>query len=62
MAFYKLDGEDLLCAPNFVHGPSYDLSAEQCAEYTYPVQGWYWFDTEGLAREFYGLPDPQPQE
>ncbi len=45
--FYKLDG-DLLYAPNFVLGPfdSFALFAEKKDEYTYPVDGWCWFDSE----------------
>lgn len=45
MSFYKKTTEELLVAPNFVRGPGFDLFAEQRAEYTYPVDGWYWFDT-----------------
>ena len=55
--FYKLDS-DLLYGPNFVLGPyeSYTLRKETKNEYTYPVDGWYWFDTEEEAREFFVLP------
>ena len=45
MSFYKKTTEELLVAPNFVMGPGFELRAEQRAEYTYPVDGWYWFDT-----------------
>jgi len=45
MAFYKRDGEELLVAPNFVRGPGFDLFAETRGQNTYPVDGWYWFDT-----------------
>jgi hypothetical protein len=56
--FYKLDG-DLLYGPNFVLGAygAYELRKESHAEYTYPVDNWYWFDSEELAREFFGLPE-----
>lgn len=55
--FYKLDGE-LLYGPNFVFGPygAYELRKETHTENEYPVDGWYWFDTEKQAREFFGLP------
>jgi hypothetical protein len=42
--FYKLDGS-LLHAANWIHAPSYELYADQKDTYTYPVDGWYWFDT-----------------
>jgi hypothetical protein len=45
MSFYKRDGEELLVAPNFVRGPRFELFAETHAENTYPIEGWYWFDT-----------------
>ena len=45
MSFYKRDGEELLVAPNFVRAPTFDLFAETYAENTYPIEGWYWFDT-----------------
>jgi hypothetical protein len=53
--FYKLDG-DLLYAPNYVLNANYELYRELHETYTYPVDGWYWFDTEAEAREFFGLP------
>ena len=53
--FYKLDG-DLLYAPNYVLNANYELYKEQYETYTYPVDWWYWFDSELEAREFFGLP------
>ena len=55
--FYKLDG-DLLYAPNFVLGPyqQYELRKETHQEHTYPIDGWYWFDTENEARVFFNMP------
>ena len=32
-------------APTFVQGPDYSLTIENHSEHTYPVDGWYWFDT-----------------
>lgn len=60
--FYKLDpGGTLLYGPNFVINADYALYRDQHETYTYPVDGWYWFDTEAEAREFFGLPpDPGP--
>jgi hypothetical protein len=53
--FYKLDG-DLLYGHWVVYGPDYTLLREDHTTYTYPVSGWYWFDTEAEARGFFGLP------
>lgn len=52
--FYKLDGE-LLFGPNFVLKQNYELYRETYAAYTYPVDGWYWFDTGEQAKLFFGL-------
>ena len=45
MSFYKKDNDDLLSAPNSVTGPNFELLSENKDTYTYPVDGWYWFDT-----------------
>ena len=45
MSFYKREGEELLVAPNFVYAPGYTLKAEDKDTYTYPQDGWYWFNT-----------------
>lgn len=54
--FYKLDGEVLLYAPNGVMAPDYSIDRSGKDDYTYPVYGWYWFDSEAEARLFFGLP------
>ena len=56
--FYKLDGEILLYAPNFVLNANYELRKETHTEHTYPIDGWYWFDTEQEAKDFFGIVDP----
>jgi hypothetical protein len=53
--FYKLDSE-LLYGPNFVLHASYELLRDTKDQHTYPVDGWYWFDTEAEARKFFDLP------
>ena len=58
--FYKLDSGILLFAPNYVLNADYELNAKTKDENKYPVNGWYWFDSEALAREFFGLP-PAPE-
>jgi hypothetical protein len=60
VGFYKLDGEILLHAPNEVSSAFYDLSHKNHEQYEYPVDGWYWFDSEEQAREFFGLPPIEP--
>jgi hypothetical protein len=55
--FYKLDGDQLLFGPNGVMGPTYDLERSSKDTHTYPVEGWYWFDSEAEAREFFDLPE-----
>ena len=42
--FYKFDGS-LLYGPNFVLNKDYELRKETKDDNTYPVDGWYWFDT-----------------
>ena len=56
--FYKLDGEELLYGPNFVLGTysAYELRKETKDTHTYPVDGWYWFDSEENAKVFFKLP------
>ena len=54
--FYKLIDE-----VNYTYGPEvinaeYQLLTEDKDTYAYPVDGWYWFDTEEEAREFFNLP------
>lgn len=52
--FYKLDGE-LLYGPNFVLNKYYELRREMHQQYVYPIDGWYWFDTEQLAKQFFNI-------
>jgi|688.fasta_scaffold1756593_2 hypothetical protein len=44
--FYKKDNEELLYAPNIVEGNGFVLVAQDKDQYDYPVDGWYWFDSE----------------
>lgn len=64
--FYKYMNGELFCGPIFVYG-AYDafrLFREERNTYTYPVDGWYWFDSEEEARIFFNipLPDPNPND
>ena len=64
--FYKLFNEEgnymqgnvvvnINYAPNFVDAPTYKLAIERKNEPTYPVDGWYYFDSEELMMQFYGV-------
>ena len=57
--FYKLDGI-LLYGPNFVLNANYELRKETKDQYTYPIDGWYWFDSEEEAYVFFGV-EPQTE-
>lgn len=37
--------EHMLRAGKFVYGPGFTLIAENKDDYTYPVEGWTWFDS-----------------
>ena len=51
--FYKNDNGELLFAPNFVENKDYQLYKEHHSEYNYPIDGWYWFDSEEEAARAY---------
>lgn len=57
--FYKLDqdGKTVICGPNYVLGPygNYNLYKEKKDTYTYPIEGWYWFDSEEEAYKFFRI-------
>lgn len=58
--FYKLQEEELLLfAPNGVMNQSYDLLRENHLNYQYPIDGWYWFDSEEESRLFFNLPEKE---
>jgi len=44
--FYKLDGEELLFAPNGVYHQNFTLLREEKNSHTYPVDGWKWFNSK----------------
>ena len=52
--FYKLDidNNDLLYGPNFVYHRDYEIFKEYKDTYTFPVDGWYWFETYDEAYNF----------
>ena len=54
--FYKFQDNELFHGPAFVYGPTFELLSSQKDIYTYPVDGWYWFDIEDDAKIFFGIP------
>lgn len=56
--FYKLQEQELYYAPNSVYGPleEFELHKENKDNYIYPVDGWYWFNSEEEARVAFDLP------
>lgn len=55
MAFYKNDNGSLLVGENFVYTPNFSMTKETKDEFDYPIEGWYWFDSEDEANIFFGL-------
>lgn len=50
MPFCKLnESGDLISSPNYVFGPGYELRAELRDTYTFPVNGWSWYETSEQA-------------
>lgn len=54
--FYKNDNGDLLHGQNYVLAGGYNLYAGEKDSYEYPLNGWYWFENEQIARQFFNLP------
>ena len=58
MGFYKLDNGQLFHAENSVRSRDYELIAGN--KYDLPIDGWYWFDSQEQAYEFFNyIPDIQ---
>lgn len=53
--FYKKEENEILNGVDTVSAPSVMLIASAKDEFTYPQDGWYWFDTEDEAYSFFGL-------
>lgn len=53
MGFYKKDIDTILTGENFVFSPIVTLTKETKDDYTYPQDGWYWFDTFDEALSFF---------
>ena len=48
--FYKNENGVLQYAPNAVMNSNYILCSDSHIDYTYPVDGWYWFNSENEAK------------
>ena len=55
--FYKYENEELLSGPMVTFPDGEMLLLELKDDYTYPVQGWYYFATEQEAKDFFGIKD-----
>lgn len=53
MGFYKKDTDTILTGENFVFSTIVTLTKETKDEFTYPQDGWYWFDTFDEALQFF---------
>lgn len=53
--FYKNDNGELLFGTSRILNANYKLYREFHDQYTYPTDGWYWFDNEAEARAFFNL-------
>jgi len=54
--FYSVDADGIFhFAPNFVYGPTYILLIEEKDTYTYPLEGWMYFDTKLEATTYFNL-------
>ena len=60
--FYKYESEAVAYGANYVLCKEYELRAESKDEHTYPVDGWYWFDTIEDAYSFFNIPLPEGED
>ena len=44
--FYKLEDGNWQYAPNAIYAPNYELLKELKDTYTYPIEGWVWYDEQ----------------
>ena len=53
MGFFKKEENGILNGENYVYSPVVTLKVEYKDTYTYPQDGWYWFDTFDEALVFF---------
>lgn len=55
--FYKFENDALLHGPNYIIFPdTTEINITEKDEYTYPYNGWYYFNSIFSAKEFFGIP------
>jgi hypothetical protein len=60
--FYKYESNAVSYGPNYVLYKDFELRKESKDEHTYPVDGWYWFDTMEDAYSFFNIPLPEGED
>lgn len=55
MSFFNVLEGKLIEAPNFVYAPGLTLEAELKDTYSYPVNGWIWYDNVEDAEKYFGV-------
>lgn len=53
--FYKYEDPNLYFGANYVLNADYELRKETKDDHTYPVDGWYWFDSQEEAKQFFEI-------
>lgn len=53
--FYKYENPNLYFGANYVLNADYELRKETKDDHTYPVDGWYWFDSQEEAKQFFEI-------
>lgn len=53
--FYAFFDDQLLHGPNLVEGPGFALYRDTRNLHTYPVNGWWWFDSREEAMNHFGI-------
>lgn len=56
--FYKNINESVFFAKNNVHHKDYDLNINNRENYSYPIDGWFYFDSKEDAYAFFDLEIP----
>ena len=56
--FYRRQDDQLIFGRFFVLHADYELHRHLKDTYTYPVDGWHWYDSEAEARLALDLPEP----
>ena len=60
--FYKYESNAVSYGPNYVLYKDFELRKESKDEHTYPIDGWYWFDTMEDAYLFFNIPLPEGED